>query len=149
MIFGLLFAVLALLPLGSARREPVAPASPICVVLVEWHIKAADTAAFETYWAKSATIPDRAGLIAEFASREEDRAKYPYITTPNPPGRVIYRNVGLWQSCDAYHAQIGHRIGPCKLLPFEDDCRVRVLMRPVLWRIGEAPMPLLSHPETE
>ena len=117
------------------------------IVLVYWKIKpnAQDTNDFLDFWKREAVVDDRTGMIGEFLS-EVDRRNYPNITTWNldddPESYRCFVNVGLWEDEQAFNEQIAKYFNdnqPCK--HFEQARRVRAILRPKCWRIGDPLLP--------
>ena len=66
------------LRLNQATASAENPTS-IRIILVEWRIKKGRENEFLEYWSTRSTVPDRAGLIAEFLNRVESREQFPWI----------------------------------------------------------------------
>ena len=118
------------------------------VVLIHWKIKPEDemVAEFLKYWRKAAIIDDRQGLIGEFLTEAHSRSEYSWITWDLTECEGEYRSfitVGLWNSAEEFHAQIGKHFGTSSgLESFEAKRRVRTVMKPKCWRMGDAMLPV-------
>ncbi|MDE0008940.1 MAG: hypothetical protein OXS50_11740, partial [Gammaproteobacteria bacterium] len=101
---------------------------------------------FREFWAQEAQVQDRLGLIAEFLSEVGSKEDYPYITwtlddQAAEPSQM-YVNVGIWTDPDAFRDQIARYFnddGPIR--DFEAARRVRTVLMPKWWRIGDASLP--------
>lgn len=52
-------------------------------------------------------------------------------------------NVGTWANRDEFEEQIGRYFNDDKpIAPFELERRVRTVLKPVCWRVGEASLPV-------
>ncbi|HEX4765055.1 MAG TPA: hypothetical protein VH414_02140 [Lichenihabitans sp.] len=134
-------------PAASASAPQAAEATvptQARIVIVEWKIKKGHEQEFLDYWAKKSTIPDRAGLIAEFMSSGASRDTFPWInwaTTENRDETTFY-NIGIWRNADDFMSQIGKYIDNSRPpMPFEAEHRHRVFLKPLEWRIGMSSLP--------
>ncbi len=135
---------------APVASTPVAPAPaavqpPLTIALIEWRIKKGQENEFLDYWATKSTIPDRAGLIGEFLSGEQEAAgQFPWVNwqTRSTPEYTVYYNVGIWRSSKDYVDQIGKFADNSRPpMPFEYDHRRRVLIEPFEWRRGPVALP--------
>ena len=114
------------------------------IVLIHWKIRLDGVEAFLHFWREQAIVEDRAGLIGEFLSTAVDRsATLPWITwdLADQPSRYrSFVNVGIWQDAEAFHDQVSKYFSTEKE-DFEYEPRVRALLDPEHWRIGERPLP--------
>lgn len=105
------------------------------VVLVWWKIKPGWDKDFVKEWQDKLKIEDKSGLVAEF------------LTKVDPPDsdntwdlRVsessTYVNVGIWRSKKDFDLQIGKY--KMRMRDVERKFRVRALLTPVTWRLGNA-----------
>lgn len=131
-------------PQGAGAPVPNLLSTEARIVIVEWKIKKGHEQEFLDYWAKTSTIPDRSGLIAEFMSSGASRDKFPWInwaTTENRDETTFY-NVGIWRNADDFMSQIGKYIDNGRPpMPFEAEHRHRVFLKPLEWRIGMSSLP--------
>ena len=115
------------------------------IAIIHWKIKPEKVEEFLEYWRKEAVVQDRGGLIGEFLSEACDRSEFAWITW-DLTGSDVYRsfvNVGLWTNPAAFHDQIGKYFND-KAPPkeFEYEPRVRTILRPKCWRIGDSRLPV-------
>ena len=116
------------------------------IVVIKWSIKAEMIEDFRGYWAQEARVQDRMGLVGEFLSEVGSKDDYPYITwTLDDQGgepSQVYVNVGIWMDPVAFQDQIARYFnddGPIR--EFEATRRVRTVLMPRWWRIGDASLP--------
>ena len=119
------------------------------IVLIKWKIKNNQQQIddFLKFWRQEATIQDRKGLVGEFLSEIGSKEKYKYITwefeRPKGDTYTIFVNVGIWADPTAFFEQVGKYFDDEKpLQPFEAERRVRTVLEPKCWRIGDAPLPV-------
>lgn len=146
------------LPIVPARAEAPALAlpppgvsvieAPLRIVVVHWKIKPGREAEFLDYWSTRSVVEDRTGLIGEYLSSIEDRARAPWINWGTlDPAYVSYFNVGLWQDVDSFQSQIGKFIDNTRPpLPFEAAKRERIFLVPERWRAGKSALPMTDPP---
>lgn len=116
------------------------------IVVIKWSIRPDMVGQFHEFWSREARVQDRLGLVGEFLSEVGSKDEYPYITWSldghgAPPGEV-YVNVGIWSDADAFRDQIARYFndnGPIRA--FEAARRIRAVLVPRWWRIGEASLP--------
>jgi len=132
----------------AARATPDAAMTPTRVVVVHWKIKHGREEEFLDYWAQRSVVEDRSGLIGEFLSSVEDRARFPWINMQAVgTGYTSFFNVGIWRDAAAFEGQIGKYIDlNLPPLPFEADRRERVFLQPERWRIGGSALSLADQP---
>ena len=118
------------------------------IVLIKWKItnKQEQIDAFLDFWKQEAVIQDRKGLVGEFLSETGSRERYDYITwafeKPKGDTYKIFVNVAIWTDPDAFHKQIGQYFNDMKpLKAFEAERRVRTVLEPACWRMGDASLP--------
>ena len=116
------------------------------IVLIHWKIKPGSVADFLDYWRKVATVQDRAGLIGEFLSEACHTSEFPWITWDLTGHEGVYRsfvNVGMWAKAEDFHDQIAKyfRDG-VEPQDFEHEPRVRTVLRPRCWRMGDSSLPV-------
>ena len=116
------------------------------IVLVHWKIKPNRVADFLEYWRKVATVQDRAGLIGEFLSEACHASEFPWITWDLTGHDDVHRsfiNVGMWAKAEDFHDQIAKyfRDGASPQ-DFEHQPRVRTVLRPRCWRMGDSSLPV-------
>jgi hypothetical protein len=117
------------------------------IVLIKWMIKPEKEAidAFLHHWRTEALVQDRRGLVGEFLS-EVDLEKYTTWDVRGGSSRregKLFVNVGTWANRDEFEEQIGRYFNDDKpIAPFELERRVRTVLKPVCWRVGEASLPV-------
>lgn len=114
------------------------------IVLIHWKIKPDRVDEFLDYWRKVATVQDRAGLIGEFLSEGCRRSEFPWITWDFTGREGVYRsfiNVGIWAKAEDFHDQIAKYFQD-KAQDFEHEHRVRTVLRPRCWRMGDSSLPV-------
>ena len=116
------------------------------IVVIKWSIKPHMIEDFRGFWAEEARVQDRLGLVAEFLSEVGSKDDYPYITWTlddlGAEASQTYVNVGIWTDSDAFREQIARYFnddGPIRA--FEAARRVRTVLMPKWWRIGDATLP--------
>ncbi len=130
---------------SSVSAQQAATATRI--VAVEWRIKKGQENEFLEYWSTRSTIPDRAGLVAEFLNRVESREQFPWMVWEFNEGWTTFINIGIWREGADFQQQIGRFIDNSRPpLAFEADRRRRVFMAPERWRIGNTPLLTADHP---
>ena len=119
------------------------------IVLIKWKIenKQDRINAFLNFWRKEAVVQDRKGLVGEFLSEIGSKAQYDYITWDfeQPVGDTykIFVNVAIWDDGEAFQEQISQYFNDKKpLMGFEAERRVRTVLEPACWRMGDAPLPI-------
>ena len=116
------------------------------IVLVRWKIKPSKVEAFLEYWRKTAIVQDREGLVGEFLSEACHTSEFPWITWDLTGCEGVYRsfvNVGIWNNAKDFHEQIGKYFkGKAKRQNFEYEERIRAILRPTCWRMGDAKLPI-------
>ena len=119
------------------------------IVLIHWKIKPEPkmVAKFLKSWKETAVVSDRRGLIGEFLTEAHSTAEHSWITWHLTGCEGKYRsfvNVGYWSSAEEFHAQIGkHFETAAGLREFEAEPRVRTVLAPKCWRMGDGALP--SH----
>ena len=117
------------------------------VVLIHWKIRPEPSMVddFLNFWRTNAVIDDRRGLICEFLSEAHSPAEYSWITWQLTGSEGKYRsfiNVGYWDGSEEFHAQVGKYFETSlDQQPFERFPRVRTLLNPKCWRIGDSRLP--------
>ena len=117
------------------------------IVLIHWRIKPTkkDIDEFLEFWRKTAIVEDRSGMVGEFLSTLESPQKLPYITwnlDDKPESYTSFINVGFWQDEEAFSEQIARYFDDTKpIKSFEEVRRVRTVLRPKCWRIGDRALP--------
>lgn len=118
------------------------------IVLIHWKIKPEPEMVedFLAFWRTRAVVEDRRGLICEFLSESHSAAEYAWITWQLTGCNGQYRsfiNVGYWNSADDFRDQIGKYFGtPKEPERFEFASRLRTILKPRCWRIGDAALPI-------
>jgi len=116
------------------------------IVLIKWMIKPEEDAikAFLHHWKKEALVQDRRGLVGEFLS-EVDAEKYTTWDVRGGSSRregKMFVNVGTWADRDEFEEQIGKYFNDDRPIKcFELERRVRTVLKPVCWRVGDASLP--------
>ena len=118
------------------------------IVLIKWKIenKKEKLDAFLHFWKQEVTVQDRKGLVGEFLSEIGSMERYPYITwdfeKPEGDTYKIFVNVAIWSDAGAFEKQIGGYFNDnAPLEDFEAERRVRTVLEPECWRMGDAPLP--------
>ena len=118
------------------------------VVLIRWKIenKQSQIDAFLEYWKKEARIKNRTGLVGEFLNEVGSNEEYAYITWDLDKSAgdhfKTFINVGIWDDGDAFQEQIGQYFNDtAPLKDFEAMRRVRTVLHPACWRMGNAGLP--------
>ena len=119
------------------------------LVLIRWKIRPEpeQIASFLEFWRKEAIAQDRRGLVGEFLNAVCTAESFPHITWDmDGEGGDEYKtyvNVGIWADAEAFHVQIGSYFNDNKpLKKFEFDRRVRTVLNPVCWRMGDSSLPI-------
>ena len=117
------------------------------IVLVRWKIIPDRVDDFLEFWRKVVTIENRQGLIGEFLSEPQSPEEYPWITWDIMGCEGKYRsfiNVGCWVNAEEFHEQVGKYIPetPSKKKDFEYELRIRTVLKPKCWRMGDASIPV-------
>ena len=119
------------------------------IVLIKWKIenKQEQIDAFLNFWKQEAVVQDRKGLVGEFLSEIGSKEQYNYITwdfeKPEGDTYKIFVNVALWADADAFQEQIGQYFNDQKpMMDFEAERRVRTVLEPAGWRMGDAALPI-------
>ena len=115
------------------------------IVLIKWKIEnnQEQIDAFQEFWKQEAVVQDRKGLVGEFLSEIGSRERYEYITwnfeKPEGDTYKIFVNVAIWADADAFQEQIGQYFNDKRpLMAFEAERRVRTVLEPACWRMGDA-----------
>ena len=118
------------------------------IVMIKWKIlnKQAKIDAFLDFWKQEVVVQNRIGLVGEFLSEIGSRERYNYITwdfeKPDGDTYKIFINVAIWADADAFQEQIGKYFNDKKpLKAFEAERRVRTVLEPACWRMGDASLP--------
>ena len=118
------------------------------IVLIKWKIenKQEQIDAFRNFWKLEAVVQDRKGLVGEFLSEIGSRERYGYTTwafeEPEGDTYKIFVNVAVWADADFFREQIGKYFNDKKPLEsFEAERRVRAVLEPACWRMGDASLP--------
>ena len=117
------------------------------VVLIHWKIKPEQETVedFFEFWRTEATVDDRSGLICELLNETPSPEGHSWITWQPPECEGKYRsfiNIGYWNSSEEFHEQIGKYFETSMgQQPFEAFPRVRTVLNPKCWRIGDASLP--------
>ncbi len=116
------------------------------IALIHWKIKPDRVDEFLKYWRKVAVVQDRKGLIGEFLSEACHTTEFPWITWDITGHEGVYRsfvNVGIWSGAGDFHDQIGkYFTGEAAPKEFEYEPRVRTILRPACWRMGDSRLPI-------
>jgi hypothetical protein len=133
------------LGLNQATASAENPTS-IRIILVEWRIKKGRENEFLEYWSTRSTVPDRAGLIAEFLNRVESREQFPWIRWDFDEGWTTFVTTGFWREAADFQQNFGRFIDDTKPpMEFEAQRRRRVFLAPERWRIGGSSLPSSDH----
>ena len=118
------------------------------IVLIHWKIKPEPEMVekFLKFWEKTAVVADRRGLVGEFLSEPHSAAEYGWVTWQLNGCEGKHRsfiNVGFWNSAEEFDEQIGKYFeSSTGLKEFEAEPRVRTVLAPKCWRIGDAALPI-------
>lgn len=118
------------------------------IVLIHWKIKPEPNMVkeFLKFWKEAAVVSDRGGLVGEFLTEAHSTAEYGWISWQLTGCEGKYRsfiNVGYWNSAEEFHAQIGKHFGTsAELKEFEAERRVRTVLTPKCWRMGDSALPV-------
>ena len=118
------------------------------IVLIHWKIKPEPEMVekFLEFWRQTAIVDDRGGLIGEFLTESHSTTEYGWITWQLAGCEGKYKsfiNIGYWDSADAFYAQIGkHFETSTGQKDFEAEPRLRTLMKPKCWRMGDGRLPV-------
>ena len=119
------------------------------IVAIKWKINPNEENInkFLKFWKQEAVVQDRRGLIGEFLNEVGTREYYPYITWDIGEEKIdnykVYVNVGIWADSTAFHQQIAQYFNDDKpLKDFEVERRIRTVLIPTCWRMGDASLPL-------
>lgn len=118
------------------------------IVLIHWKIRPEQKMVdeFLKFWRETAVIDDRRGLVGEFLTEAHSKDEYAWITWQLTGCEEKYRSfitVGCWNSADEFYAQVGKHIRTSsELKPFEAEPRIRTVMNPKCWRMGDATLPV-------
>ena len=116
-------------------------------VMIRWKIKSGPKheAKFLKFWRKKAFVQDRTGLVGEFLSTVGNKTDFPYITWDIDDDVDDYKtfvNVGIWADAQKFHDQIGQYFNDGKpTKDFEFERRVRTVLEPACWRMGDSALP--------
>ena len=114
------------------------------IALIHWKIKPNKVDKFLKFWRKLALVQDRKGLIGEFLSEACHTTEFPWITWDITGHEGVYRsfvNVGIWGDAEDFHDQIGKYFTE-KKKKFEYEPRIRTILRPACWRMGDSRLPI-------
>lgn len=120
------------------------------IILVHWKIRIDEASqhAFKEHWSQVSDPGDRSEIIGEFLCRPMSAEEAGFLCGDLGIGYAAlyasYFNVGLWESVEAFEAQI---INPyvgkgTNKLPFEYEDRERMILQPQHWRMGLGSLPI-------
>lgn len=119
------------------------------IVVIKWKIRSqqTDIDEFLAFWKKEAIVQDRRGLIGEFLSEVGTSESYPYITWDVGAEKLdaykVYVNVGMWTDATSFHEQVAQYFNDEKPPKgFEVERRIRTVLLPRCWRMGDALLPI-------
>lgn len=117
------------------------------IVLIHWKIIPDKIEDFLEYWRKEAIVDNRHGLIGEFLSEPQSPTEHPWITWDIMGCEGKYKsfiNIGCWSNADDFHEQIGKYFldNASKKKDFEYEPRVRTILKPKCWRMGDTSLPV-------
>ena len=123
------------------------------IVLIHWKIIPNRVDDFLKFWKTTVVVENRHGLIGEFLSEPHSPAEYPWITWDIMGCEGKYRsfiNVGYWVDAEEFHEQVGKYIPktPSEKKDFEYEPRLRTVLKPKCWRMGDAPVPAHDSEDT-
>jgi hypothetical protein len=115
------------------------------IVLIHWKIIPNKVDEFLEFWRKTAVVQDRRGLIGEFLSEAYSTVEYSWITWQLTGSYGKYHsfiNVGLWNNAEDFHEQIGRYFESSSgKREFEYEPRIRTVLGPRCWRVGDSSLP--------
>ncbi len=117
----------------------------VFVVAVYWTIKEGCEEEFEKFWRECLPVKDKSVLVGEFLSRIAMPDGYNSwdLTTDDA---TTFVNVGIWNSKEDFIREIGQYIS--KRRGFEKKFRVRAMLTPIVWRLGESELKNLKDERT-
>jgi len=145
---------------GVIARLIALPASiggrAVIIARVLWRIKKSERDAFLRKWREEYVVGDRAGLIGEFLSEpcdvEDERLKSFKLAEIGELSdqKVVLINVGMWKSLEDFNAQVAHymKVTDAEKREFEFEVRLRILLNPAAWRLGDAQLPIHDSGKT-
>lgn len=118
------------------------------IVLIKWKIRSEQIDDFLKSWKQKSIVQDRRGLIGEFLSEAATEACFPYITwnvSNSGDERQEYKvfvNVGIWADAKSFREQVAKYFNDDKPPEeFEFERRIRTVLTPRCWRMGDALLP--------
>ncbi len=117
------------------------------IALIYWKIKPGCEKNFFEFWKTKAVVHDRAELMGEFLSAPVSPEELDYITwklrCDDDIDHIPFVNIGLWADAQAFHDQIAVHFNDEGIIePFEAARRVRTILRPQEWRLGDKELPI-------
>ena len=113
------------------------------IALIHWKIKPDKVRQFLDFWRKKAVIQDRKGLVGEFLSEACHMSEFSWITWDLTGCEGVYRsyiNVGMWSDTGDFHEQVAKYFSDDPK-NFEHEVRMRTILRPTCWRMGDCCLP--------
>jgi hypothetical protein len=128
----------------------------VIIALVLWRIKKSERDTFIKKWKEEFVVSDRTGLIGEFLSEpcdvEDERLKTFKLGEVGEISdqKVVLVNVGIWRPIEDFNAQVARdmKVNDAEKREFEVEVRLRVLMNPIAWRLGDAQLPVHDSGKT-
>lgn len=118
------------------------------IVMIKWKIRPGRRDEFLEFWRKKAVVEDRRGLVGEFLSEVATEASFPYITwnvsscDDERQEYKVFINVGIWADDESFREQVAQYFNDDKPpMEFEAERRVRTVLTPRCWRMGDALLP--------
>ena len=131
---------------GPTRAKTTTETVQVIIVLIHWKIKPDRVEDFLCFWKKKATVDNRRGLVGEFLTEAHSSAEYPWITWHLTGCEGKYRsfiNVGYWAYAEDFREQVDKYFDTSTGVKcFEFEPRVRTVLKPQCWRLGDAPLPI-------
>lgn len=116
------------------------------IVMIHWKIVPDGVEEFLEFWRKEALIIDRRGLVGEFLTEEQTSVDFKWITWQLTGCERKYKsfvNVGYWKNSKEFHEQVGKYFETSTgKRDFEYELRVRTVLKPKCWRMGDYPLPI-------
>ena len=116
------------------------------IVMVHWKIVPDRVNEFLDFWKGEATIDNRRGLVGEFLTEELSSADFEWITWQLTGCERKYRsfvNVAYWKNAKEFQEQMGKNLETTmEKKDFEYQLRIRTVLKPKCWRMGNYPLPI-------
>ena len=115
------------------------------IVMIHWKIVPDRVDEFLEFWRKEALINDRRGLVGEFLTEAHSTAEFEWITWQLTGCEGEYRsyvNIGYWDNAKEFYKQVGKYFETSTgKRDFEYQPRIRTVLKPKCWRMGDSSLP--------